>query len=74
LITLTPSGLPDSRSSHHTTGYEESILNARDEMEETFIAFSPDMDFVRDTCDRVARMRGGKIIRIGNGRYACGSS
>jgi methyl coenzyme M reductase system subunit A2 len=23
------------------------------------------MDFVRDTCDRVALMRGGKIIQIG---------
>jgi methyl coenzyme M reductase system, component A2 len=26
---------------------------------------SHDMDFVRDTCDRVALMRGGKIIDIG---------
>jgi ABC-type multidrug transport system ATPase subunit len=35
-------------------------------MDETFIAFSsPDMNFVRDTCDRVALMRGEKIIRIG---------
>jgi len=44
---------------------KHSILNARDEMDETFIAFSHDMDFVRETCDRVALMRGGKIIQIG---------
>lgn len=42
-----------------------SILNAREESDETFIVVSHDMDFVRDTCDRVALMRGGKIIQIG---------
>ncbi|MDD1702050.1 MAG: methyl coenzyme M reductase system, component A2 [Methanoregula sp.] len=42
-----------------------SILNARDEMDETFIVVSHDMDFVRDICDRVALMRGGKIIQTG---------
>ncbi len=42
-----------------------SILNARDEMDETFIVVSHDMDFVRDICDRVALMRGGKIIDVG---------
>jgi methyl coenzyme M reductase system subunit A2 len=42
-----------------------SILNARDEMDETFIVVSHDMDFVRDVCDRLALMRGGKIIDIG---------
>jgi len=44
---------------------KHSILNARDEMDETFILVSHDMDFVRDVCDRVALMRGGKIIDIG---------
>ena len=44
---------------------KHSILNARDEMDETFIVVSHDMDFVRDVCDRVALMRGGKIIDIG---------
>jgi methyl coenzyme M reductase system, component A2 len=44
---------------------KNSILNARDEMDETFIVVSHDMDFVKDTCDRVALMRGGKIIDIG---------
>ena len=42
-----------------------SILNARDEMDETFILVSHDMDFVRDTCDRLALIRGGKIVGIG---------
>jgi methyl coenzyme M reductase system subunit A2 len=41
-----------------------SILHAREEMDETFIVVSHDMDFVKDICDRVALMRGGKIIRI----------
>jgi len=44
---------------------KHSILNARDEMDETFIVVSHDMDFVRDVCDRVALMRGGKIIEMG---------
>jgi methyl coenzyme M reductase system subunit A2 len=44
---------------------KHSILNARDEMDETFIVVSHDMDFVKDTCDRVALMRGGKIIQMG---------
>jgi methyl coenzyme M reductase system subunit A2 len=44
---------------------KHSILNARDEMDETFIVVSHDMDFVRDICDRLALIRGGKIIDIG---------
>jgi methyl coenzyme M reductase system subunit A2 len=44
---------------------KHSILHARDEMDETFIVVSHDMDFVRDICDRLALMRGGKIIHIG---------
>jgi len=43
----------------------QSILHARNEMDETFIVVSHDMDFVNDICDRVALMRGGKIIQIG---------
>lgn len=42
-----------------------SILHAREEMEDTFIVVSHDMDFVRDICDRCALMRFGKIIKIG---------
>ena len=44
---------------------KHSILHAREEMEETFIVVSHDMDFVRDICDRLALMRGGRIIHTG---------
>jgi methyl coenzyme M reductase system subunit A2 len=44
---------------------KHSILTARQEMDETFIVVSHDLDFVRETCDRVAVMRGGKIVEIG---------
>jgi methyl coenzyme M reductase system subunit A2 len=44
---------------------KHSILHARSEMDETFIVVSHDMDFVKDICDRLALMRGGKIIQIG---------
>ena len=44
---------------------KHSIMHAREEMEETFIVVSHDMDFVRDVCDRIALMRGGKIVQIG---------
>jgi methyl coenzyme M reductase system subunit A2 len=47
---------------------KQSILHARDEMDETFIVVSHDMDFVRDICDRLALMRGGKVIGIGPAR------
>ncbi|PWR73485.1 methyl coenzyme M reductase system, component A2 [Methanospirillum stamsii] len=44
---------------------KHSIMHAREEMEETFIVVSHDMDFVRDICDRCALMRFGKIVKIG---------
>ncbi|HQP71099.1 MAG TPA: methyl coenzyme M reductase system, component A2 [Methanoculleus sp.] len=44
---------------------KHSILHSREEMDETFIVVSHDIDFVRDICDRVALMRGGKIIQMG---------
>ena len=44
---------------------KHSIMNAREEMEETFIIVSHDMEFIRDVCDRCMFMRGGKIITIG---------
>ncbi|MDD1718447.1 MAG: ATP-binding cassette domain-containing protein, partial [Methanoregulaceae archaeon] len=44
---------------------KHSIMHARDEMDETFIVVSHDMEFVKDTCDRIALMRGGKIVQIG---------
>jgi len=44
---------------------KHSILHAREEMEETFIVVSHDMEFVREICDRTALMRFGKIVKIG---------
>jgi methyl coenzyme M reductase system subunit A2 len=42
-----------------------SILSARTEIGETFMIVSHDIDFVSEVCDRVALMRGGKIISVG---------
>lgn len=42
-----------------------SILHAREEMDETFIIVSHDMEFIRDVCDRCMFMREGKIVAIG---------
>ena len=42
-----------------------SILKARDEIGETFVVVSHDMDFVNEICDRVALMRNGKIVGLG---------
>jgi methyl coenzyme M reductase system subunit A2 len=42
-----------------------SILHARQEMDETFIIVSHDLDFVREVCDRVALMKGGRITSMG---------
>ncbi|WP_342679749.1 methyl coenzyme M reductase system, component A2 [Methanofollis sp. UBA420] len=44
---------------------KHSIMHAREQMDETFIVVSHDMAFVRDICDRIALMRGGKIIALG---------
>ncbi len=44
----------------------KSILNARDELGETFIIVSHDMDFVQNVCDRAALMRNGEIVHIGS--------
>jgi methyl coenzyme M reductase system subunit A2 len=44
---------------------KHSIVTAREEIDETFIVVSHDMDFVRDICDRCILMRGGKIVKIG---------
>jgi methyl coenzyme M reductase system, component A2 len=42
-----------------------SILRAKEEIGETFVIVSHDMDFVNEICDRVALMRDGKIVEIG---------
>lgn len=43
----------------------DSIISARDEMNQTFIIISHDMEFVLDVCDRASIMRGGKILKTG---------
>jgi methyl coenzyme M reductase system subunit A2 len=43
----------------------DSLLKAREELKQTFLIISHDMDFVIDVCDRTALMRGGIIIKIG---------
>lgn len=43
----------------------KSVLIARKELGETFIVVSHDMDFVLDCCDRVALMKGGKVVALG---------
>jgi methyl coenzyme M reductase system subunit A2 len=43
----------------------DSIRTARDEMNQTFLIISHDMDFVLDVCDRASIMRGGKILQTG---------
>ena len=42
-----------------------SILKAREDVGETFVIVSHDMDFINEICDRVALMRNGKIVEIG---------
>ncbi|MCK9150377.1 methyl coenzyme M reductase system, component A2 [Methanobacterium alcaliphilum] len=44
----------------------DSIINAREELNQTFLIISHDMDFVLDVCDKAALMRGGKILKIGD--------
>jgi methyl coenzyme M reductase system subunit A2 len=43
----------------------DSIRKAREDLNQTFLIISHDMDFVLEVCDRAALMRGGKILRIG---------
>jgi ATPase components of various ABC-type transport systems, contain duplicated ATPase len=42
-----------------------SILKARDELDQTFVIISHDMDFVLDVCDKASLMRGGKLLSTG---------
>jgi methyl coenzyme M reductase system subunit A2 len=44
----------------------DSIIKAREELNQTFLIISHDMEFVLDVCDRAALMRGGKILQSGN--------
>ncbi|MDI9614397.1 methyl coenzyme M reductase system, component A2 [Methanothermobacter sp.] len=43
----------------------DSILKAREELNQTFLIISHDMDFVLDVCDRASLMRGGRILKTG---------
>ncbi len=35
-------------------------------MDQTFILVSHDMEFVREVCDRIAWMKGGKVVAMGS--------
>ncbi|MCL2295983.1 MAG: methyl coenzyme M reductase system, component A2 [Methanomassiliicoccaceae archaeon] len=43
----------------------KSVLKARDNLDETFIVVSHDMDFVLNCCDRAAFMKNGRVVDIG---------
>lgn len=44
----------------------KSILKAREDLNETFVIVSHDIEFVEQVCDRAALMRIGKIVEIGD--------
>ena len=43
----------------------KAVLKARDDLDETFVVVSHDMDLVLNCCDRAAFMKNGKIVDIG---------
>ncbi len=43
----------------------QAVIKAREDLNETFIVVSHDMDFILNCCDRVALMKDGKITSIG---------
>lgn len=43
----------------------KSVLRAREELGETFIVVSHDMDFILNCCDRAAFMSDGRVVMIG---------
>jgi methyl coenzyme M reductase system subunit A2 len=57
-----PTGTMDAITKIEVT---KSILNAREELGETFVIVSHDMDFVKNVCDRTLLMRSGKAIFTG---------
>ncbi|MDO5851509.1 MAG: methyl coenzyme M reductase system, component A2 [Methanobacteriaceae archaeon] len=57
-----PTGTMDPITRRQVT---ESILNAREELDQTFVIISHDMDFVLECCDNASLMRDGKIIKYG---------
>ncbi|MCD7781283.1 MAG: methyl coenzyme M reductase system, component A2 [Methanosphaera sp.] len=58
-----PTGTMDPITRRDVT---ESILNAREELDQTFIIISHDMDFVLECCDTASLMRGGLLLDTGN--------
>jgi len=58
-----PTGTMDPITKKDVT---RSILTAREKMGDTFIIVSHDMDFLQEICDRVALMRSGKIVDVGD--------
>ena len=63
LILDEPTGTMDPITRVQVT---DSIRQAREELNQTFLIISHDMDFVLDVCDRAGLMRGGKILKIGD--------
>ncbi|MBN2110282.1 MAG: methyl coenzyme M reductase system, component A2 [Methanosarcinaceae archaeon] len=57
-----PTGTMDPITKKDVT---KSILMARQKMGDTFVIVSHDMDFLMEICDRVALMRNGKIVDVG---------
>ncbi|MCJ7445215.1 MAG: methyl coenzyme M reductase system, component A2 [Methanotrichaceae archaeon] len=57
-----PTGTMDAITKIDVT---KSILNAREELGQTFIIVSHDMDFVKNVCDRAMLMRNGKSVFTG---------
>ncbi|MGB3908368.1 MAG: methyl coenzyme M reductase system, component A2 [Methanomethylovorans sp.] len=57
-----PTGTMDPITKKDVT---RSILKAREELGNTFVIVSHDMDFLEEICDRVALMRNGEIVDIG---------
>jgi methyl coenzyme M reductase system subunit A2 len=57
-----PTGTMDAITKIEVT---KSILNAREELGETFVIVSHDMDFVKNVCDRAMLMRNGQAIFAG---------
>ncbi len=43
----------------------KSVIRAREQLGETFVVVSHDMDFIRNCCDRAIYMKGGKIVAEG---------
>ncbi|WP_406660462.1 methyl coenzyme M reductase system, component A2 [Methanolobus sp. ZRKC3] len=57
-----PTGTMDPITKKEVT---KSILEAREKMGDTFVIVSHDMDFLEEICDRVALMRFGKVVAVG---------